>query len=182
MELTNKNGSSAGEQVADAMLAPALRAQDPAHETNVHPHDGCQSDMPIVVRQSTRAVFDALRAQGDVPSVRKLHAQLGGSYNRLAEEVRALRVELAAGLPAMLPALPDEQAPGAGEAQRSAKEASDQVLLAVPPRAADALEKLRHALRTKPIFYRDVELALMRVQRGETALTDLLAAWVGQDA
>ena len=43
------------------------------------------------VRPSTRAVFEELRAQGNVPSVRKMYAKLKGSYPLLAQELQALR-------------------------------------------------------------------------------------------
>ena len=124
------------------------------------------------IRPTTRAAFDALRTAGDVPSVRKLHAQLGGSYNRLVEEVRALRAELAAGLPTVFPALPDERVP--------VREERDGVLLMVTPRVADALEQLRQALREDMRLYHDVVLFLRKLQRtNEGPLTDVLAAWVG---
>ena len=119
------------------------------------------------IRPTTRAAFEALRIAGEVPSVRKLHAQLGGSYNRLVEELRVLREELAVGLPP----LPDEQAPVGQE--------RDGVFLTMTPRAADALEQLRQALREDTRLYHDVVLALRKVQLSHTSvLTNLLAAWV----
>ena len=124
------------------------------------------------IRPTTRAAFEALRTAGDVVSVRKLHARVGGSYNLLTAEVRALRAELAAGLPTVFPALPDERAP--------VREERDGVLLRVTPRAAGALEQTRQALREDTRLYHDVVLALRKVQLSHTSvLTDLLAAWVG---
>jgi len=120
------------------------------------------------VRPSTRAVFEELRAQGNVPSVRKMYAQLKGSYPLLAHELQALREEAAAGLPP----LPNALAPV--EAER------DRVLLVLTPRAADALEKARQTLRENSRLYHDCELFLWKLQRTKQGpLTALLAALVG---
>ena len=159
------------ELLDDTKLTAAL----PLADEDEAPPMAEQPGLPIVVRQSTRAAFEALRTAGAVPSVRKLHAQLGGSYNRLVEEVRALRAELAAGLPTVLPALPDERAP--------VREERDGVLLTVTPRTADALEQTRQALREDTRLYHDVVLFLRKLQRtNEGPLTEALAAWVGQEA
>ena len=90
--------------------------------------------------------------RGDVVSVRKIHARVGGSYNLLMAEVRALREERAVGLPTVFPALPDERAP-IGEER-------DGVLLTVTPRVADALEQTRQALREDTRLYHDCVLFL----------------------
>jgi hypothetical protein len=95
------------------------------------------------VRPSTRAVFEELRALGNVPSVRKMYAKLKGSYPLLVHELQALREEAAAGRPP----LPDELAP--------VEEERDGVLLAVTPKAADALETTRQTLRENPWLYHD---------------------------
>ena len=121
------------------------------------------------IRPTTRAAFEALRTAGDVASVRKIHARVGGSYNLLTAEVRALRAELA-----------DGRAPSAAEAQIPLGAASDRALLVLTPRAADALEKARQTLRENSRLYHDCELFLWKLQRTQQGpLTDLLAALVG---
>jgi hypothetical protein len=48
---------------------------------------------------------------------------------------------------------------------------------------AEALDALQHALQANPHFYRDMELAMLKVQRTQPGpLTDVLAAWVGHKA
>ena len=124
------------------------------------------------IRPTTRQAWEALRAGGDVPSVRKMYAQVGGSYNLLTAEVRALRAALA-----------DGRAPSAAEAQIPLGGASDRALLLLTPRAADALEKMRQALREHPRLYHDCALFLEKLQRTKQGpLTALLAALVGKEA
>ena len=127
------------------------------------------------IRPTTRAAFEALRTAGDVASVRKIHARVGGSYNLLTAEVRALRAELSGRAATVFPALPDERAPVGEEC--------DGVLLTVTPRVADALEQTRQALREDTRLYHDVVLCLRKLQRtNEGPLTEALAAWVGHEA
>jgi hypothetical protein len=125
------------------------------------------------IRPTTRAAFEELRTAGDVASVRKIHARVGGSYNLLTAEVRALRVALAEG-----------QAPSAAEAQRPLEGASDRALLAVTPRVAAALDLAVAFLREHPRAYGRLRLWLEQVQgrHGGGPLTDLLAALVGHEA
>ena len=47
----------------------------------------------LVVRPETRQAWEALRQAGEAPSVRKVHAQLGGAYNLVTQECRVLRTE-----------------------------------------------------------------------------------------
>lgn len=55
-----------------------------------------------------------------------------------------------------------------------------QVPLMVSQGAADALAEVCARLRENPRLYRDIELYLMKIQRGTTGLlTELLAALVG---
>jgi hypothetical protein len=116
------------------------------------------------IRPTTRAAFAALRTAGAVPSVRQIHARVGGSYNRLTAEMRALRAEHADGRAALVAAA---QAP---------------VVLRVTPRAAAALARLRQALREQPRLYHDCELFLWKLQRTKQGpLTEALKALVGKE-
>ena len=110
----------------------------------------------MAIRPTTQAAFTALQTNGEVPSTHKLHTQLGGSYPRLVQEVRELRAAAAAGVPAVLMGTPE---------------------------VAEALEKLRQALRTDKRLYPRVVNFLQRLQCNKQGpLTDVLAAWVKADA
>jgi hypothetical protein len=125
------------------------------------------------IRPTTRQAWEALRAGGDVPSVRKMYARVGGSYNLLTAEMRALRAALA-----------DGQAPSATEAQRPLVGASDRWLRAVTPRVAAALEMAVAFLREDARAYGRLRLWLAQIQgrHGRGPLTDLLAALVRHEA
>jgi hypothetical protein len=51
------------------------------------------SDECILVRDTTRQAWDTLRHAGEIPSVRKVYAVVGGAYNTVTAECRALRLE-----------------------------------------------------------------------------------------
>jgi hypothetical protein len=82
-----------------------------------------------------------------------------------------LREEAATGVPP----LPDEHALDGDECSR--------VLLEVTPEVAAALEKLRQALREDKRLYPRLVAFLGQLQRDKKGpLTDVLAAWVRNDA
>jgi hypothetical protein len=45
------------------------------------------------IRSTTRAVWEALIAEGKTPSVRTVYGRVGGKYTRIAAECRVLRQE-----------------------------------------------------------------------------------------
>ena len=134
------------------------------------------------IRPTTRAAFEALCAAGDVPSVRKMYARVGGAYTRLVQEMRALRAERDDGGPAVPLPLPDGGDPVATQAQWCGGTEATLVPLAVTAAAVTALGRLRQALRDNARLSHDVELFLWKLQRSKREpLTDALAAWVGKE-
>jgi hypothetical protein len=105
--------------------------------------------MTQTVREATKQVWDALRATGIRPSVRKVHAEVGGAYNVVAAECRALRAT-------------DPPCPGPR---------------ALPPGVHAALWGLCAAIRQDPVFGHNLRVRLAVMQNSsEGPLTRVLDA------
>ena len=126
------------------------------------------------IRATTRQAFEVLRASGAIPSVRKVYAQIGGSYNFVAAEVHALRVEVTT--------CPAPSAPVASDVQETLSRADSlpgesHPLVTVPP---VAVHNLITALRENRRLYHDLVLWCRRIQLTKHGpLTDFLAALTG---
>jgi len=108
--------------------------------------------MAMQVREITRQAWEALRAAGEVPSVRKVYARVGGAYTTVVAECRVLRAETAQLLP-----VPSVFSPG----------------------MRAALAAVVHEIRTNPTYAHNLKVRLAVMEYGDggplARLVDVIA-------